>query len=228
MGTRNASRTAAANDCIRFININNAGPAFPIKSISRRFRTRPAALCAAARQWQEVSKTKSVSTMPRSRVWILFFLLGALTAGLAGPANAANLTVHVEGVLQAGGILRLGLYDQANYPDDNARPVASADIPAVPGETIVTLHNVPPGTYAVQAYEDVNANGKMDTSWVGLPLEPFGFSLDAKPFLSKPPFDEVKFAVLPGENSQILHLQNTAKSSPTDKARDTIRARQRR
>ena len=74
---------------------------------------------------------------------------------------------------------------------------------------------------------DVNANDKMDTSWIGLPLEPFGFSQDAKPFLSKPAFGQVKFILVAGENSQVIHLQNTTTNSPSNRARDSIRARQR-
>ena len=68
---------------------------------------------------------------------------------------------------------------------------------------------MPPGRYAIEIYQDVNSNQKMDMSWLGLPLEPYGFSRDAKPFLSKPDFGATAFALLPGENSQILHLQNS-------------------
>ena len=57
--------------------------------------------------------------------------------------------------------------------------------------------------------EDINSNNKMDTSWLGLPLEPFGFSRDAQPRLSKPRFAAVKFDVAPGVNVQSLHLQNS-------------------
>jgi len=162
-----------------------------------------------------------------SRVWALLSLAGILAAGPAVSAAAADLTIRVENVLPAGGVLRLGLYDAARYPDDNSKPIASADITAVPGETVVTLRAVPAGTYAIQTFQDVNANDKMDTSWLGLPLEPFGFSLDAKPFLSKPSFNDVKFILADGENSQIIHLQNTTTNSPSNKARDAIRARQR-
>ena len=162
-----------------------------------------------------------------SRVWALLSLAGILAAGPAVSAAAADLTIRVENVLPAGGVLRLGLYDAARYPDDNSKPIASADITAVPGETVVTLRAVPAGTYAIQTFQDVNANDKMDTSWLGLPLEPFGFSLDAKPFLSKPSFNDVKFTLADGENSQIIHLQNTTTNSPSNKARDAIRARQR-
>lgn len=160
---------------------------------------------------------------------LLFLIAGAFCADAALAAGpTANLTIRVENVLPAGGILRLGLYDQASYPNDASKPTASADIPAIAGETIVRLHDIPPGVYAIQAYQDVNANDRMDTSWIGLPLEPFGFSRDAPPFLSKPSFDQVKITLVAGENSQILHLQNSVKNSPSDKARDTIRARQRK
>lgn len=161
--------------------------------------------------------------MKRSRGWILLFLMG-----LAGPAWSASLTIRVENVLPAGGVLRLGLYDAARYPDDDSKPIASADVPAVAGETVITLHGIAPGIYAIQTFQDINANGKMDTSWLGLPLEPFGFSRDATPFLSKPSFDEVKFTLAAGDNSQDIHLQTMTRNSPTNKARDAVRARQRK
>jgi uncharacterized protein (DUF2141 family) len=171
----------------------------------------------------------SMIPMRRAGLRLLFFIAGAFCAGpalAAGPTAA--LTIRVENVLPAGGILRLGLYDQGSYPNDASTPTASADVPAVAGETVVRLHDIPPGVYAIQAYQDVNANDRMDTSWIGLPLEPFGFSQDATPFLSKPSFGQVKITLVAGENSQILHLQNSVKNSLSDKARDTIRARQRK
>lgn len=152
---------------------------------------------------------------------------GLACTAAAQPKPTADLTIRVENVLPSGGILRLGLYDEKLYPDDNSTPVASANVTAVAGETIVTLHGLPPGTYAIETFQDVNGNGKMDTSWIGLPLEPFGFSLDATPFLSKPSFGEVKFTLAAGENIQVIHLQNSVKSSPAAKARDSVRTRQR-
>jgi uncharacterized protein (DUF2141 family) len=173
--------------------------------------------------------------MSWSRVWTLFPLAILCLAGIlaAGPAASAapataNLTIRVENVLPAGGIVRLGLYDAARYPDDDSKPIASADVPAVAGETVVTLKAIVPGTYAIQTFQDVNANDKMDTSWIGLPLEPFGFSQDAAPFLSKPSFDEVKFNLAAGENTLVIHLQNSLRNSSANKARDAIRARQRK
>jgi uncharacterized protein (DUF2141 family) len=158
-------------------------------------------------------------------LWLLAFFpltmasMAVAATWLVEPAKAeslaatghdlANLTVTVQTVSPRGGILRLGLYDAAGYPDDNSKPIASADVP-VTGETMtVTLKDIPPGHYAIEAFQDVNANGKMDSSWIGLPQEPYGFSRDAKPFLSKPGFNAVAFDLQPGENSQSFHLQNS-------------------
>ncbi len=164
----------------------------------------------------------------RPGFWTVLLAAALLAAPACTAAVAADLTIRVENVLPAGGTLRLGLYDAAGYPRDDSNPVAAADVAATPGVTIVTLRNIAPGTYAIQAYQDVNSNDKMDTSWIGLPLEPFGFSRDAKPFLSKPSFDAVKFAVTAEDTMQVIHLQNLTRNSPAEKARDNIRARQRK
>jgi uncharacterized protein (DUF2141 family) len=124
-------------------------------------------------------------------------------------AGLASLTVHVADLDAKGGILRLGLYDAARYPDDKSDPIAFADVPVKGRSMVVTLQGVAPGAYAIQVYQDVNGNDKMDTTWFGYPLEPFGFSRDAKPHLHKPRFGDVSFILAPGENSQTVHLQHS-------------------
>src|SRR3982751_1082938 len=69
--------------------------------------------------------------MKWSRFRIVLFVAGAFLAGPAPPAAAANLTIHVLNVMPAGGVLRLGLYDAARYPDDDSKPIMFADVPAI-------------------------------------------------------------------------------------------------
>ncbi len=136
-------------------------------------------------------------------------LVGLLSLAPAQAQSATSLVIHVANVDAKGGMIRLGLYDAAGYSDDKTEPVAAADVKAQAGETVVVLRDLKPGIYAIQAYQDVNANDKMDVTWFGYPLEPFGFSRDAKPRFRKPRFKQVEFAVQPGENSQTLHLQHS-------------------
>jgi len=135
-------------------------------------------------------------------------LLVVVSSTVATAQDDATLVVHVENVVPQG-VVRLGLYNKALYPHDEATPIASADVTATAGETVITLQHVPVGTYAIELYQDLNSNGKMDSTFLGLPQEPYGFSRDARPRLSKPDFDRVKFDVVGGQNFQTLHLQNT-------------------
>jgi uncharacterized protein (DUF2141 family) len=134
----------------------------------------------------------------------------AATAGSSPTdlASTGTLSIQVRNVDARGGVLRVGLYDARRYPDDKSAPVASADVRAQAGETVVVLRDIPPGVYAIEAYQDINGNDKMDTSWIGLPEEPFGFSRDASPHLHKPDFKNVQFTVVSGQNVQALHLQS--------------------
>jgi uncharacterized protein (DUF2141 family) len=136
----------------------------------------------------------------------------ATLTATATKSDRASLMIHIRDVSPAGGIVRLGVYDEAGYPDDK-EPVATADVPAHPSETVIHLTGIRPGTYAIEVYQDINSNDQMDRSWIGLPLEPYGFSRDARPVLSKPDFARVSFAVKAGRNVQTLHLQNVNTSA---------------
>ena len=125
-------------------------------------------------------------------------VLALMIAAMPLAASAATLTVKVENISNKGGVLRLSLYDEASWPND-----ASAVTP----ETVVTLSNLKPGVYGVKTYQDANSNGKFDQNWLGWPLERFGFSRDARPFLSAPGFSRAEFTLSDGENAIVIHLQ---------------------
>jgi len=133
------------------------------------------------------------------------FVLATIPGYAAAPL--ATLIVKVEKVSPRGGDLRVALYTRDSYPLDNADPVTDSVVPAKPGETIVTLSGIKPGEYAVKLFQDFNRNGRFDMSWLGLPLEKYGFSNDARPTFSEPPFDATKFELRPGTNTITIHLQ---------------------
>ncbi|RJR43346.1 MAG: DUF2141 domain-containing protein [Desulfobacteraceae bacterium] len=53
--------------------------------------------------------------------------------------------------------------------------------------------DIPPGTYALAVIHDENMNGELDTNWVGMPKEGYGFSNDAKGILGAPSFSSARF-----------------------------------
>ncbi len=136
---------------------------------------------------------------------ILAALVLCAAARAADPS--ATLTIRIEKVSPRGGDVRLALYDSKSYPDDESTPIKDAVVPAVTPETVVTLTGLVPGTYAVKLFQDFNRNGKFDMNWLGIPLEKYGFSNDARPYFTEPDFDRTKFKLSPGPNTLIIHLQ---------------------
>jgi uncharacterized protein (DUF2141 family) len=56
------------------------------------------------------------------------------------------------------------------------------------------FEGVPSGTYALVVLHDENMNGKVDTNWLGIPKEGYGFSNGAKASSRAPSFSAASFA----------------------------------
>ena len=52
---------------------------------------------------------------------------------------------------------------------------------------------IPRGKYALAVVHDENMDGKLDTNWLGIPTEGYGFSNDAKATLGPPSFSAASF-----------------------------------
>ena len=69
-------------------------------------------------------------------------------------------------------------------------------------ETIV-IDDLPIGEYAFILYHDKNSDGKMNRKFIGIPKEPYAFSNNIRPKLSKPAFEECKFLL---ENNLAMQI----------------------
>lgn len=115
-----------------------------------------------------------------------------LFAAAAGTVAAADLTVEVADIRVQAGQLKLAVVDSADGWDGKAKPVAAEAL--TPGAATATFRfkDLPPGTYAVQVMHDENGNGKLDTNFVGMPTEGYGFSNNPR-VMRKPTWDEARF-----------------------------------
>jgi uncharacterized protein (DUF2141 family) len=57
----------------------------------------------------------------------------------------------------------------------------------------VRFAGIAPGTYAVSVFHDENANGKLDTNFMGIPREGVRASNNAKGHLGPPKFNAAAF-----------------------------------
>lgn len=113
---------------------------------------------------------------------------------MAAPASAAELTVVLTGATATAPV-RAMVFNDAEAFSSRARPVAAMVLTPQDGRARVTLGELPPGAYAVAAFQDVNGNQQLDTNWLGIPTEPTGFSRANGSTASSPDFREAAVQV---------------------------------
>ncbi len=138
------------------------------------------------------------------RIPLLLATLFALPMG-----TDAQATLNVEVILnkpEAGGQLMMLLCPtkEAYDKDEGCAPrMVKAD-----GRTVrVTFTDVKPGIYAVKVFHDINSDRKLNTSWVGWPQEPYGFSNDAPVNMGPPSFKLAAITVKEGVQTTRINLR---------------------
>ena len=144
----------------------------------------------------------SGSPMPRALVAPLVL---ALALG-AAPARAARILVTIDGLHSSRGDLYVALFSHAAHFPDGAYSDQHLKVTASLKPTTVTFV-VPPGRYAIGAYHDENANGKLDTNLVGYPIEGYALSNGIRAVVSRPRFAAAAFQVGDGTTAVALHIQ---------------------
>jgi uncharacterized protein (DUF2141 family) len=125
-----------------------------------------------------------------------FRTLSALGAAIAIPlaASAADLRVTVSNGPAVPATLYVALFDTAEaLAADKA--LAAQTLPMRDGKAQLVFAGLPPGRYVLKSFADENGNGKLDTNLVGLPIERYGFSNDAKGRMGPPTFDAASVPV---------------------------------
>ena len=119
-------------------------------------------------------------------------VLGALLSCLPLLAAAATVEVHVTGVAAGKGSVKVAVCDQARFLK---QCLYSGSAPAREGDNTIAVRDVPPGNWAVLAFQDANGNGELDRNFIGIPSENYGFSRDARGKFGPPSFEDAAIAV---------------------------------
>lgn len=126
---------------------------------------------------------------------------------LSGTVKAGDIIVTIDGVSSTRGTMLLELEDSEASWQNQAPPFALGKAtPAGPSLTY-TFRDVKPGTYALSVFQDENNNGKLDTNFLGIPKEGWGFSNNPH-VMRKATFDEAKFSVEQKDVAITIHLRH--------------------
>ena len=119
-----------------------------------------------------------------------------------GTVQPGSLMIRVVGLDPPKGVLRIAVYGSRKSYEARSNPAKSAAVEISSANTTVQFQGMMPGFYAVMLYHDANRNNKFD-KFLGLPMEQYGFSNNAKPGLGPPDFDKTRFEIPPGQEVHI-------------------------
>jgi len=128
---------------------------------------------------------------------------GWLTSPLAGPprrspppkrAKKRLLKVVASGFKNDKGYMAcLAFRSAKGFPGKPKKAVQAARSRVKRKRGVCVFVGLPPGIYAVSVIHDANDNKKLDTNFLGVPREGYGFSNNAKGTFGPPPFKRAAF-----------------------------------
>ena len=108
------------------------------------------------------------------------------------PTIAATLTISLDNPPESGTI-EFQLYDSANAFGALRNPIKSVRY-NVKDNAPYVIDKLPPGEYALLVYYDENHNKRIDKNFIGIPVEPMGFSNRYAP-KAPPNFSRAAFVI---------------------------------
>jgi uncharacterized protein (DUF2141 family) len=129
--------------------------------------------------------------------WFAVFVLAHLPAVvLAQSSSCPGIHVQILNIRNSTGTVDCALFDAPEgFPIEVLRSATNVMVIKVRHtQARCDFEDIPPGTYALAIIHDENSNGKLDTNWLGIPTEGYGFSNDAKGSLGPPSFAAASFA----------------------------------
>ena len=116
-------------------------------------------------------------------------------AALAQSSSCPSIDVKVLNIRNSTGTVDCALFDSPDgFPTEFLLSATNVMVIKVRNtEARCDFEDIPPGTYALAVIHDENMNGKLDTNWLGIPKEGYGFSNDAKALLGAPSFSAASF-----------------------------------
>ncbi len=119
-----------------------------------------------------------------------------LAAPAVAQAPAATLTLQVQEVRAGRGPVFVALFNsEQSWRGRESGALRTASIDATAASVRITFANLPPGDYAIRLFQDIDANGDLNTGFLGIPSEPYAFSNNAPIRFGPPGWAAARFTV---------------------------------
>jgi len=149
------------------------------------------------------SAAASTVTGPQMRVpmgfrraaWVALLLSANLPALSFAQSPCPGIHVKILNIRNSTGTVACALFESPKgFPKEFLQFATNIMMIKIrKSQARCDFEDIPPGTYAMAVVHDENMNGKLDTNWMGIPTEGYGFSNNPKVFLGPPSFAAASF-----------------------------------
>ena len=139
------------------------------------------------------------------RSWWTLLVFIQTAPAQAQPGTTLTVTVILNEP-DAGGVLHIA-YCPDKHAYDTEEGCTVLDVEATGRIVTGTFQDLVPGSCAVKVFHDINRDGKLNTSWIGWPQEPYGFSNDAPVNMGPPSYKLAMITLKEGPNPARIALR---------------------
>jgi uncharacterized protein (DUF2141 family) len=107
--------------------------------------------------------------------------------------SSSDLTVNISGIESIKGSVYIAVFSDSDSFPVFGKQWRGESISVTNKSMSYTFKNIPHDTYALAVFHDENNNGVLDKNALGIPLEPYGFSRNARARFNAPPFEDAQF-----------------------------------
>lgn len=113
-----------------------------------------------------------------------------------GQAECPAINVKIENIGNNTGVIACAIFESPEgFPKKFLKFASKVMITQIKGrDASFEFSDIKPGQYAIVVIHDENHDGKLETNWLGIPKEGYGFSSGAEVSLSAPSFSDAEFS----------------------------------
>ncbi|MBN1143923.1 MAG: DUF2141 domain-containing protein [Bacteroidales bacterium] len=104
-----------------------------------------------------------------------------------------EITVVISGLKSDKGTIKIGLFSSEASWNNQEKKYAGASLVIKNCKTMWVVKDVPYGQYAIKFFHDENNDDKLNTNFLGMPKETYGFYLQGQNRFVPPTFNDAKF-----------------------------------
>lgn len=131
--------------------------------------------------------------------------LGFSSNSFGQSGNLQNLRIRVSNIQSVKGNILIAVYNSSQKFPGNEMVTGKIERVTRSGEMTIIVEEVPFGQYAVSIFHDENSNKTLDSNFLKIPTEPYGFSNNARGRFGPPDFEDARINF--NSNQQVFEIR---------------------